>query len=166
MGDRARTGAPLDGVRALTNVPALEIEGPEAGSLGPPPTITVTYDWSWRSTSLLPSGTDIVVLGWTGADADGRPLYVASEFPEPGGGIYPGVQGYPSMGMADQVADESEGSFRWGVKLDEQQLKPGHVEAQLKRARELPPASQTLKITATYIHLGLWRRDTTLTCSW
>ena len=75
------------------------------------------------------------------------------------------MQGYPSMVMADQVAAESEGSFRWGIELDEQQLKPRHIEVELKRAREDAPPAGTLKISATYIHLGLWRRDTTLTCS-
>lgn len=145
--------------------PAIAADCGEPGA-GPPPSITVTYDWSWRSSSPLPSGIDIVVMGWTGADAEGRPIYVVGEIPESGAGIYPGIQGYPSIAMANQVADESEGSFRWGIELDEQQHKAGHVEVQLTRARELPPVSHSLTITATYIHLGLWPRDTTLTCSW
>ena len=134
---------------------------------GPPETITFAYDWAWGSGSPLPSGTDIVVVGWTGADAEGHPLYVIAEIPESEPGISPGFGGHPSTLMAGQVAKESTASFRWGIDLSEQELKPGRIALQLMRAREIPPGPNPLTITATYIHLGLWRHDAPrVICSW
>ena len=138
-----------------------------APGAGPPETITIAYDWAWGSGSLLPSGTDIVVVGWTGADAGGNPLYVIAEIPESGPGIRPGFGGHPSTPMAGQVAKESTASFRWGIDLSTQQLKPGRIALQLMRAKEIPPGPNPLAITATYIHLGLWRHDAQrVICSW
>jgi len=138
-----------------------------APGAGPPETITFAYDWAWRSGGLLPSGTDIVVVGWTGADAEGHPLYVIAEIPESGPGISPAFGGYPSTPMAGQVAKESTASFRWGIDLSRQELKPGRIALQLMRAREIPPGPNALTITATYVHLGLWRHDAPrVICSW
>ncbi len=138
-----------------------------APGAGPPGTITLSYDWAWGSGSPLPSGTDIVVVGWTGADAEGHPLYVIADIPESGPGIRPGFGGDPSTPMVGQVETESEGSFRWGIDLTGQELKPGHIALQLMRARENPPGPNPLTITATYIHLGLWRHDAKrVICSW
>ena len=138
-----------------------------APGAGPPGTVTVAYDWAWGSGSPLPSGSDVVVVGWTGADAEGHPLYVVADIPESGPGIRPGFAGYPSVLMAEQVAKESAGSFRWGIDLSTQKLQPGRVALQLMRARELPPGPNPLTITATYIHLGLWRHDAPqVICSW
>jgi hypothetical protein len=138
-----------------------------APGAGPPETITFAYDWAWSSGSPLPSGTDIVVVGWTGADAEGHPLYVIAEIPESGPGISPGFGGYPSTQMAEQVAQESTGSFRWAIDLSRQALKPGRIALRFTRAREIPPGPNPLTITATYIHLGLWRHDAPrVTCSW
>jgi hypothetical protein len=138
-----------------------------APGAGPPQTITLAYDWAWGSGSPLPSGTDIVVIGWTGADAEGHPLYVIDEIPESGPGIRPAFGGYPSTSMAGQVEEESEASFRWGIDLGRQGLEPGHIALQLTRPREVPPGPNPLTITATYIHLGLWRHDAPrVICSW
>jgi hypothetical protein len=135
--------------------------------VGPPETITFEYDWAWGSGSPLPSGTDIVVVGWTGADAEGNPLYVIDEIPESGLGIRPGFGGYPSTPMAGRVAKESTASFRWGIDLSRQGLTPGRTALRLMRAREIPPGPNPLTITATYIHLGLWRHDAPrVICSW
>jgi hypothetical protein len=129
--------------------------------------LTFAYDWAWGSGSPLPSGTDIVVVGWTGADADGNPLYVVAEIPESGPGIRSGFGGYPSTPMADHVATESEASFRWGVELSGQELKSGRIALQLMRAKQIPRGPSPLTITATYIHLGLWRHDAPrVVCSW
>jgi hypothetical protein len=134
---------------------------------GPPATLTVSYDWSWTRTIPLPNGLDIVVLGWSGNDAAGRPVYVFDNDPPPGGGIDPGHRGYPSLDMATKVANESPASLSWGVQLDRQGLRPGHLELDLRRARDAPPNPGPLVITATYIHLGLWRSaPATLTCTW
>ena len=138
-----------------------------APGAGLPDTITITYDWAWDARSPLPSGSDIGVVGWTGADAEGHPLYVIADIPETGFGVRSGFGGYPSTSMAAQVARESTGSFRWGIDLSEQELKPGRVSLKLMRAREIPPGPNPLTITATYIHLGLWRHDAPqVICSW
>lgn len=134
-----------------------------------PDRITLRYDWSWTASAPVPSGTDIVVLGWTGADAAGRPLYVIDAIPPSGPGVYSGLNGYPSTAMADVIAHESLGSFRWAMPLDEQHFAPGTIELHLERstAATAEPNPQPLKITAAYVHLGIWRQSPpTVTCSW
>lgn len=133
---------------------------------GPPPTLTVAYDWTWARAAPVPNGIDIVVLGWTGSDAEGRPLYVIGQIPETTRGIRAGLEGYPSGPLAKEAGAESEGSYRWAVALEQQQLHPGHIDVQLRLARESPPERATLVIKATYVHLGLWREDVRLTCAW
>ena len=138
-----------------------------AAGAGPPEHMTLVYDWSWRSAAVLPNGADIVVLGWTGADPQGRPLYLIDQIPGSSSGVYSGLAGYPSTDMATEVGKESEGSFRWAIELGEQKFAPGHLELQLVRPREAPAGSSSVKVTATYVHLGLWRKDApTVTCSW
>ena len=165
-------GQPLFGWGGLLDVHETDLQASLAADCGtpgagPPATITLAYDWAWGSGSPLPSGSDIVVVGWTGADAEGHPLYVIAEIPESGPGVNPGIGGYPSAEMAGEVAQESTGSFRWGIDLSQQGLKPGRIELQLMRTREIPPGPNPLTITATYIHLGLWRNDAPrVTCSW
>jgi hypothetical protein len=133
----------------------------------PPDRITLNYEWSWTSTTPLPSGTDIVVIGWTGSDALGRPLYGVDRIPVSGAGVYSGLPGYPSTAMADDVARESQGSFRWALPLDEQQFAPGRIELLLRLARAAPEGPAPLTITATYVHLGIWRHAAaTVTCAW
>jgi hypothetical protein len=136
------------------------------GAAGLPATITVTYDWSWSGSSPFPSGLDMLVVGWTGNDAGGRPLYLLGDTPSPGGGIYPSRAGPPSFDMAHAIAAESAGSWRWGIELSEQQLRPGRVELQLQRARDAPSGPEPLTIKASYVHEGLWRSDSTVTCTW
>ena len=163
---------PLFGWGGLLDVRARDLKASisvDCGAAGSdlPRTITVTYDWSWTATSPLPSGTDEVVVGWTGDDADGHPLYLFDRAPEPATGIHPGRDVYPSAALADQVVSESRGSWIWGIALDEQQLAASHFELRLARAREAPAGPEPLKITAAYIHLGVWRSDSpSVTCSW
>ena len=136
---------------------------------GLPDQITLRYEWSWTSGAPMPSGTDIVVLGWTGADAEGHPLYVIDQIPESGPGVYSGLNGYPSTKMADDIAHETQGAFRWAMPLAEQQFAPGRIELHLRRSDAATPGPdpQPLNITATYVHLGLWRQSPpTVTCSW
>jgi hypothetical protein len=134
---------------------------------GLPDVITVHYDWSWRSSVLLPSGNDVVVIGWTGADSDGHPLYTIEDIPSAAAGINAGFAGDPSTEMADAIAHETAASFRWQVQLDRQQLLPSRVELVLRRVRPSPPGPNPLVISATYIHAGLWRHDAPkVTCSW
>jgi len=69
--------------------------------------------------------------------------------------------------MADQVARESQGSFRWALPLNEQRFASGHIELVLRRAQAAPPDPAPLTVTASYVHLGLWRHAAaTITCSW
>jgi len=146
--------------------PQLAVDCGAPGS-GPPATISLRYDWSWRSSGLLPSGTDIVVIGWNGADRDGHPLYTIGDIPDDAPGIFPGLAGYPSTVMADAIAHETAASFRWAIQLDQQRLQPSTIVLGLRRAREAPSGPQPLEITASYIHSGLWRHDVTpITCTW
>jgi hypothetical protein len=138
----------------------------ECGAAGMPRTITVSYDWSWTSTSFLPNQYDIIVIGWTGADPLGRPLYVLGEIPDSAAGIYSGLPGYPSTPMASRVGEESEGSFRWAIDLGKRGYEPGRISLQLMRPRADPPGPNSVSFAATYVHLGVWRETTNLTCSW
>lgn len=141
----------------------VECGAPEAGM---PRTITISYDWSWRSTSLFPNGTDMVVIGWSGADPQGRPLFLIDEIPPSAAGIYSGLTGYPSIEMARRVGLESEASFRWSIELGERGFERAGVHLQLTRPREDPPGPNSVAFAASYVHLGIWRETTRLTCSW
>ncbi len=133
----------------------------------PPSTITVTYDWSWAQTSPLPSGLDIIVLGWNGTDAEGRQLYYFRTALPTGNGVYSGRHDYPSLDMATQVAQGSPGTWMWGVELGEQGMQPGQIQLLMRRANAAPPGPGQLVITATYVHLGLWHSTPVrVTCSW
>jgi hypothetical protein len=139
----------------------------DCGSGGLQATITVTYEWTWRTPSPMPSGTDVVVIGWNGDDAEGRPLYLLDKVRESGSGVFPGMADYPSTEMADQVGRETKGSFRWGVRLAEQRYDPGRIVAELRLTRPEAPSPEPLTVSATYIHLGIWRHDAaTVTCTW
>ncbi len=165
-------GEPVFGWGGLLDVRQSDLRGSIAADCGAPgaglpPAITVTYDWSWARTSPLPNGLDIVVLGWSGSDAVGRTIYLFDKDPDPGHGIYSGRRGYPSLDMATLVGKETRASWSWGVELGEQGLQPGHIELQMRRVRDAPPGPTPLVITATYIHLGIWRSDpVSVTCSW
>jgi hypothetical protein len=153
-------------VHAQDLAPVLTVECGAPGA-GPPPSIRVTYDWSWLSVSPLPNGVDIVVLGWFGADASGRPLYVLDKLIASGTGVYPGLGGYPSLALADQVGAETRGTFRWGIKLTEQRYRPGQIVTEFRRAVDSPAEPEPLEIRASYVHLGIWRQDAAkATCSW
>lgn len=163
---------PLTGWGGLTDVHEPDLEAAihadcGAPAAGPPASLSISFDWSWKSTTLLPSGGDIVVVGWTGANAEGRPLFVLGETPVPGPGINLGQEGYPSTEMAGQAASESPGSFRWAIDLGRQRLQPGRVELQLMRTLATAPDHGSVSISATYVHLGVWRHDAAkVTCSW
>jgi len=138
-----------------------------AGGTSPPETITLTYDWSWARPGVVPSGTDAVVIGWTISDAAGRPVYLFDKDAGADPGIHSGLRDYPSADMATQVAKESQGSWHWAIDLGKQGLRPGRVELQLHRVRDAPSGAAPLVITATYVHLGVWRSDpVSVACSW
>jgi hypothetical protein len=165
-------GQPLFGWGGLLDVVQSDLRasfdvdcGPSGAGL--PEIVTVTYDWSWARTSGLPSGLDIVVIGWTGTDGDGRPTYLFDRDLDSGRGIHSGKREYPSLDMATEVAKGWPASWNWGIDLAEQGLQPGRVELQLRRAREDPPEPGPLVVTASYVHLGVWRTDPiSVTCAW
>jgi hypothetical protein len=139
--------------------------GPAGGGL--PASIPIRYDWSWATPGLLPSGLDEVVLGWSGDDPAGRPLYLVGAIPENAKGIYPGRLGEPSIDMATAVKAESDGSWQWAIELGERQLAAGQVEVGLDQASHIvPPGGARLVVKATYVHLGIWRSDEIATCTW
>jgi hypothetical protein len=139
--------------------------GPPGGGL--PAKIRVTYDWSWSSRPLIPSGLDSVVIGWDGDDGVGRPLYVLDETPPTAVGIRSGQQEDPSADMARQVEGETRASWHWGVATDKQRFAPGHIELVLMRPRDAPPEPEALTVRASYIHVGVWRsHDPAVVCHW
>ena len=145
--------------------------GPAGGNPGtnpgePPSQIHITYDFSWQKGIPVASGFDVVVVGWTGDDAQGRPLYLIGRSLPTQPGIYDGKRSYPSLEMGNAVAAASEGSWQWGIVLDEQKHQPGRIELNLDRAHDPAPGSQPLRIVVSYVHLGLWHVDTALTCEW
>ena len=139
----------------------------ECGSGGLQPTIRLTYEWSWRSPSPMPSGVDVIVVGWNGDDAERRPLYILGKLVDSGSGVFPGMADYPSTEMANAIDGETEGSFRWGIRLAEQRYAPGRIITELKLTREAAPSPEPLVVSATYVHLGIWRHDAApVTCTW
>lgn len=145
--------------------------GPPGGNTGtapgePPARIHVTYEWSWKKGSPIPSGLDVVVIGWTGDDAQGRPLYFLGPTLPTGPGIYDGRRAYPSLEMGNAMAAASDASWQWGIELDEHGLAPGRIDLDLERPREPTPGSEPLRLMASYVHLGLWHADVAATCEW
>ena len=137
-----------------------------APAAGLPQAITVRYDWSWKWTSFLPNATDMVVVGWSGANAEGHPLYVIGDIPDSAAGIDSGLIGYPSTAMAREVGAESESSFRWAISLDRRGYEPGSFRFQLMRTPADPTGPKAVTFAASYIHLGLWHETIHTTCSW
>lgn len=145
--------------------------GPADGSPGteagvPPPSVHVTYEWSWTKSTPVPSGLDVVVIGWTGDDAQGRPLYLLGPSPATQPGIYDGRRRPPSLEMGNAMAAASRGSWQWGIELDEQHLAAGRIEVNLERIHEPAPGSEPLRVLVSYVHLGQWHADTQVTCEW
>jgi len=133
---------------------------------GVPEHLSVAYDWSWSRAAPLPNEVDTVVLGWSGDDAEGRPLYVFGEKEEDGSAIRPGQRGKLGGELVSEVRAMSNGGFQWAVDLNRRGYQPGGVTLVLMRAREVTgPVSLTVK--AAYVHLGQWHAETApVTCTW
>ena len=132
----------------------------------PPAKVHVTYDWTWHKGAPVASGLDIVVIGWTGNDAQGRPLYLLGPSVPTERGIYDGRRRFPSLEMGNTMAAQSRGSWQWGIELDEHGVTPGRIEVDLERARDAAPGAEPLRILVSYVHLGQWHADVPLTCEW
>lgn len=132
-----------------------------------PETITITYDWSWTNSSPLPDGLDAFVIGWSGDDGAGRPLYLLGLTPDTLPGVYSGRRGHPSRAMTAEAAEETRGWWHWGIELAERGYSPGHVVVEIHRAQPTTIDPEPLTIKASYIHLGIFRQDVApVTCSW
>jgi hypothetical protein len=132
-----------------------------------PEKITITYDWSWTSSSPLPDGLDAIVVGWDGDDGVGRPLYLIGITPDTVPGVYSGRRGHPSQEMTAAAAEESRGWWHWGIELVERGYAPGQLVVELRRAQPTTTEPEPVVIRASYIHLGVWRQDVEpVTCSW
>lgn len=140
--------------------------GSSAAAGEPPARIHVTYEWWWTKRTPVPNGFDVVVVGWTGDDAQGRPLYLLGPTLPTDTGVYDGRRAYPSLEMGNAMAAASDASWQWGIELDEQGLAPGTIELDLDRPREPTPGSDPLRILVSYVHLGVWHVDTAATCEW
>ena len=144
---------------------SLQVDCGDPGA-GAPAEIPVSIDWSWSRTSPLPNEVDTVFLGWSGDDAEGRPLYLLGTTPDPDPGIRSGQRGGLGVALLDEARAESRSGFQWAVDLGKRGYQPGAIPLSLRLARETSePASLT--VTASYIHLGVWRWEaTTVSCTW
>jgi hypothetical protein len=132
-----------------------------------PDRIAVSYEWSWSGSTFLPNEEDVVVIGWNGEDAEGHPLYVLGDTPDPGDGVLLGTSSEVSASMADGMAGHWGGSIRWRIDLNARGIRPGRIEVVLMRASEQPTHAQPITVGASYIHVGVWLKDApTVTCSW
>jgi hypothetical protein len=133
----------------------------------PPDRITVTYEWSWSSNTLLANEDDQVVFGWTGDDPEGHPLYSLGDTPAAEPGMHPGSSSDVSAVLADEAAGRWRGSLRWGIDLGVRGISQGRIQFELMQAAEPPPQPEPLMIGASYIHVGVWESDAaTVTSSW
>jgi hypothetical protein len=132
-----------------------------------PGRIAIAYEWSWSGSTLFANEDDVVVIGWNGDDAQAHPLYVLGDTPDAGVGITLGTPSGVSATMADEAAGHWRGSLHWVIDLSVRGIRAGRVELVLMRAVEQPRAPEPLTVGASYIHVGVWRNDTSaVTCSW
>jgi hypothetical protein len=156
-------GGVLD-VRKADLVDSIDVECGDPAS-APPHALSIVYAWHWARTGLPASGLDSVVIAWSGADDVGASLYALAATPPTGSGVYAGLSGGPSSDLAMTFAQGYQGSWEWGIALDEQHLQPGRIEVELQRSAA-PPHAGSLTVTADYIHLGVWQRQVEATCTW
>jgi hypothetical protein len=133
---------------------------------GPPAEIPVSFDWSWSSTAPLPNEVDTLVIGWSGDDAEGQPLYVYGRSPTTDPTIRSGRRGDLGRALVEEARAESSAGFQWAVDLSERDYRPGQVTLTLRRARENPTGTPSLTIRMSYIHLGIWRSESVASCTW
>jgi hypothetical protein len=134
---------------------------------GPPEEIAVSFDWSWSASTPLPNEVDTVFVGWSGDDAEGRPLYVLGDTAETDAAIRSGQRGALGQALVAEARGTSSAGFQWAVDLSRRGYQPGHVGLALMRAQDDPPGTPSLTVTASYIHLGLWRVEApAVTCTW
>ena len=133
----------------------------------PPEELTIAYEWSWSSDTLLPNDEDQIVIGWNADGSAGRPIYVASTLPDESDGIYLGVSSGVSGPMASEIKKAWRGGFLVRLDLHKLEVRPGRIETVLVRTAAQPVPDQSLTLGASYVHAGVWRSDVPeVTCSW
>jgi hypothetical protein len=138
-----------------------------SAAAGEPQTIRAVYRWSWSWSTPLANGLDVAVIGWDGEDAAGHPLYVLGDSPDGGPGVRSGGQDVPSADMASAVEAQTRSSWDWSIDLLRQQYAPGTIEMTLRRSPVAAHGPGTVRLRASYVHLGLWHEETVpVSCTW
>jgi hypothetical protein len=146
-------------------VGSLAVECGPAGA-GLPAEVPVRYSWSWSETAPLPNDVDTVVIGWSGEDAEGRPLYILGNTDVEDLAIRPGQRGSLGAALVHEARAGSQAGFQFAVDLNKRGYQPGEVDLVLMRARE-QAAPVSITVRASYVHLGLWRTEAApVTCTW
>ena len=133
---------------------------------GPPEELAVSFDWSWSRAAPLPNEVDTVFIGWAGDDAEGSPLYLlgANQTADPS--IRSGQRGDLGRELLEEARAGARSGFQWAVDLGKRGYQPGGIDLVLRLAPE-PTGTPTLTVTASYIHLGIWRSEaSTVSCAW
>jgi hypothetical protein len=134
-------------------------------SAGPPAEIPVAFDWSWASRAPLPNEVDTLVIGWSGDNAAGEPLYFYGRGPTTDPSIRSGQRGELGRSMVEEAYAESSAGFQWAIDLSRRDYEPGQITLTLRRGSE-PTGTPSLTVRASYVHLGIWRSETTASCTW
>ena len=146
-------------------VASLQIDCGEPGA-GPPAELPVSFEWSWSRTTPLPNEVDTVFIGWSGDDAEGRPLYLLGQIPATQPGISSGQRGELGLELLEEARAGARSSFQWAVDLGKRAYQPGRIDLLMRRAQE-PTGAAALTVTASYVHLGIWRSEATIvSCTW
>lgn len=137
-----------------------------APGAGPPAEIPIEYDWSWSKSAPLPNEVDTLFIGWTGNDAQGRPLYIYGNEPGTDPTIRGGQRGVLGVDLLNEARGEQPG-FQWAVDLYRRGYEPGRVAVNLRRTNAEATGPVSVTIRASYVHLNQWRGDATpVTCTW
>jgi hypothetical protein len=92
---------------------------------------------------------------------------VLGDAPEAGDGISLGTFSGVSATMLHEAEADWRGSLHWVIDLSVRGIRSGQVKLVLMRAREQPPEPEPLIVGGSYLHVGVWRHDTSaVTCSW
>ena len=132
----------------------------------PPAEVAVSFEWSWSRTTPLPNEVDTVFIGWSGEDAEGRPIYLLGTDTVTDPAIRDGERGKLAVALLEEARAASRSGFQWAVDLGKRGYQPGAINVALRLARETTGPT-ALSVTASYIHLGIWRSEaTTVSCAW
>ena len=131
----------------------------------PPAVLPVSFEWSWSRTAPLPNEVDTVFIGWSGDDAEGRPLYLLGQIPATERGIDSGARGELGLALLEEARAGARSGFQWAVDLGKRGYEPGRIDLRMQLAQDR--TGPTLTVTASYVHLGIWRSAaTSVSCTW